>query len=188
MRLWKFYKVPESELLGHEYSELYAYTNNKKHAAKFRKERNMKLFYELSEEITKDEYIELTSVKAGNRLDNFSYSTYDVINKKFIHVYVISTFNEHEIIDDMASNGNIASELRFVNPFIFKKKYRKALEKLHYIQCFKIKNPDFCINLRYLVEQSTINDDMEELDNYATPQFDIDELVLFCRVYGYLFK
>ena len=112
MKLWKFYKIPDNELLGHEYSELYAYTTNKKYAATFRKERNMKLFYEFSEEITKEEYTELTSVKAGNRLDNFSYSTYDMINKKFIHVFVVSTFNEHEIIADMSTDGDVTYELK----------------------------------------------------------------------------
>lgn len=188
MRLYKFWKKPESELLDAGYSELYAYTTNKKHAAKFRKERNMKLFYELSEEITKEDYTEITSVMAGKRLDEFSYLTYDSINKKFIHVYVLSTFNEHEMVLDMVSEGNIMSELHYVNPFIFKKKYRKSLYKLHYIQGFKIKNPNFCISLRELVERSEIDDDMPELDDYSVPQFDIDELILFCKVYGYLFK
>lgn len=188
MRLYKFWKKPESELLDSKYSELYAYTTNKKHAIKFRKERNMNLFYELSEEITKEDYTEITSVMAGKRLDEFSYLTYDMINKKFIHVYVLSTLNEHETVQDMVENGNIMNDIQYVNPFLFKKKYRKVLEKLHYIQGFKIKNPNFCIALRQMVEQSDINDDMSELDDYSVPQFDVDELMLFCKVYGYLFK
>lgn len=183
MKLYKFFKIPEENEkddvdLEYKYV-LYAITNNKETAERFKKDRNMKKFIiKIHDDISKEEYADIcndpetrSSVLEYHELLTIFDDNHTRKNSK--KSKVLMTNWEFQIVKDMdALDEYMWSFMPY--PLIFGKKYVKALDILEYINFYKIFSVEkLPINLLEKINNAVCDDD------YSAPNMVYDEVAIF---------
>lgn len=185
MKVYKFFKIPNKDDnhpndLEQRYS-LYAITNKKEYAERFKEDRNMKKFiFKVYKGVTKEEYAEMcNSADRGAVLAFYPLTTvlndnHTVANKDVCDV--LMTYYEQQMITDYQTMLDDESLWRYMPfPLIFKSKYRKLLDALQYVTYYKLMSAEF---LPYhLAEKLSILD-----DDYSAPTILYDEAALFVNM------
>lgn len=183
MKVYKFFKIPsdgdDRETCLEDKYILYAITNNKEYAKRFKEDRNMdKFIYQVNKDVTKEEYSSMCNENRGavlmvHTLDTVKdgkHTKNDLIQKQ-----VLITYWEKQLIEEPLlpiDDENMWSQMPF--PFIFKKKYIKALRTLQYVTFYKLMTAS---NISYeLAERLHANED--EDDDYSAPSIVYDELMV----------
>ena len=182
MKVWKFYLIPEKDNQNKRY-DLYAITNNKKYAKRFKEERNMDMFIERCTDEDKSDYIKFINDNRHCALIIKELMTRDVYKNGYIgtkKVEVLLTIYEHEncdtenIVIDTMEDGMWNSAIPYR---VYKKKLLNSLRLLDYVSNYKLYSLDF----------NNMVIDPED-DDYSAPDIYIDELGLFIRYFGRTFK
>ena len=185
MKLYKFFKIPEENEkddidLERKYV-LYAITNDKKMAERFKKDRNMKKFIlKVHEDITKEEYMDICNDHEARSSVLEYHELMTVFDNKHtkanaVNAKVLMTNWEWQIVKDVdVFNEEIWSVMPY--PLIFKKKYVEALDILEYISFYKL----FTIERVPYEFIEKINDAINE-DDYAAPNILNDEVAVFIQ-------
>ena len=184
MKSWRFYKVPNDEVLKdcqmnkmslRDTYRLYALTNKKELAKKFMEQRDMSRFIVKSDHAFDE--LEAYSTYANRHrstvLEEYDLTTRSEENKQK-KISLVITYGERQEIEEpnvFLFTEEFWNDI-FVPTILFKPEYQKALEL--YTALAKMYAPDLCI--RYGIP--------EELDDYAVPGYTYDEVNLFLRVYG----
>ena len=181
MKVYKFFRIPDED----DYDDfdierrytLYAITNNKKYAKRFKEDRNMKNFIcKIHDDIDKDEYSEMCNAERGTVLDLYPLKTvFDNvrISRNAETNDVLMTYNEKQILDDAQTIIDDESFWRTMPyPLLFKTKYVNILKQLQYLSYFTLMT--YGILPDNLMEKlSKVNDD------YSTPTIVPDEVAIF---------
>ena len=182
MKVWRFYIIPEKDSENKRY-DLYAITNNKEFAKKFKKERNMDKFIVRCTNESKESYAEFANKNLSCVLDYRAFITKTLTeNKKqtSTEVKLLSTFYEQQCCDSSIQpiEAIDPSEWEAAIPYkIYKKKIEEALRVLEYISHYKIYTQEFAN--RYIDP----ND-----DDYSAPDIWYDEVGVFIRLFRHTFK
>lgn len=182
MKVWRFYIIPEKDNEKRRY-DLYAITNNKEFAKKFKKERDMNKFVVRSTNETKESYAEFANNNLSYVLDYRTFITKTITeNKKYTttDVKILSTFYEQQCCDSniQVMEALDTSEWRDAIPYkVYKKKIEEALRVLEYVAHYKVYTLEF--SGRYVDP----ND-----DDYSAPDIWYDELGLFIKLFRHTFK
>lgn len=197
MKLFKFYKNPSDEILENAQDlsiqdkyPLYAFTNDKKLAKEFSETRDMKKFIKRVSHIEKSEYVDFTNQNRGQLLEKYSYSrfkgyTSDASEVMTDKVELLTTWQERELTAASVDDG-IADLTDFISynffPFIFERKYVKALDKLQFITHWKYlgypeKYKDF-ISI----------DEVETFMDFSSPNISVDEFSVYILLFGDTYK
>lgn len=181
MKVYEFFKIPDKDDKDEIDLEckyvLYAITNNKEYAKRFKEDRNMdKFIYKVHEGIDKEEYAELCNNERGAVLGFYPLMT--VFNDKHTRKNatekkVLMTYWEKQLTEEL---NTILDDEVFWNsmpyPLIFKSKYVTMLNKFQYISYYKI------MTCMYLPDK--LAEKLAKIsDDYSSPNFTHDELSLF---------
>lgn len=180
MKVYKFFKIPSADDkdekdLERKYT-LYAMTNNKEYAERFKEERNMKKFIcKIHKGVDKEEYAEMCNTDRGSVLELKSLVTIfdNHTRKNSEEKKVLMTYFERQMIEE--PNTLLDDELVWQSmpyPLIFKSKYISALKELQYITYYKIMTCEFLSN-KLAMKLAKIEDD------YSAPTIIYDEVALF---------
>ena len=164
---------------------LYALTNNKKLAKEFMNQRNMDMFILRKSKMEEDEYITFANRNSSSVLSPYEYTYYDRNNNfKECDTTIVSTWNEREILSAiMDDTAQIDETLSYdVVPFIFDKKYVKALDTLGYVAFWKLYG-----NVNKYRDVLT-EEELDFADDYSFPDVKYDEVSLFINMYSYTMK
>ena len=184
MKVYKFFKVPDKNDrdevdLDHKYI-LYAMTNNKEYAKRFKEDRNMKKFiYKVHNDISKEEYIEMCNHDRGSILELHELVTIFDNNHTFNNKEkrkVLMTYTERQLVEEpMTLLDDESTWHSMPYPLIFKSKYFNMLDKFQYLNYYKLMT---CEYLPYKLSEklSTHNDD------YSAPTLLYDEVALFVSI------
>ncbi len=187
MKIWKYYLKPEKETDNPNYDiedryPLYAITNNKKLAEKFKRSRNMKKFIETKAHVDKESYIEYINRNRSFKLVEYGLKTWfqhDKFDKDAIYeVDVVMTEMERSTVEDgLLEFEDISFWVNAPKPYMFEDKYVEALRTLEYIRSMKI------------FGHATSFMDYDDKDSdYSAPTMTKDELSLFSKMYYRLMK
>jgi hypothetical protein len=141
MKVWRFYLKPEEgkrvakDELRYAYP-LYALTQEKEYAKRFRKQRNMDLFIERSDNIDDDNVDEYLIANRSRLLSESYFETLITSDDEYripSFIKVLYTENELEFLNHTCDVHAIFSQLPGVLPIeIFQPEYRQALYALRY--------------------------------------------------------
>lgn len=149
MKVWVFYKKPSKDLknipiesIGYNRKyPIYAITDNKKFAKIFRNSRNMDKFLEKQWDISKDEVDEWRITHRGSELSMVpleSFKNKNTDNQSVCYVEILATEDEINYTLEICDTGQIFNKIEhWVDPSIFTKKIRNALEILKYRMAMK---------------------------------------------------
>ena len=196
MVIYKFIEIPSEEYkdrlseLGMNAYKLYAYTNDKKLRKKFKNTRDMNLFAEIKTEMSEDEFVKFANLNNGYMLKEYEYEYLRSYKKSRLDepdigvCKIVSTWFERESSDDLTENASTAllGEL-VMNPFVFNRKYLKALNDLQFISYWKMYGRSVEESYQYIE-----NEDIELLETDIAPEVSCNMLDLFLDMYGYTFK
>lgn len=194
MKLYKFYKKlgdnikDADELSMTDKYPLYAFTNKKKMYEEFIATRNMDMFIVIIDDIEPEEFVKFSNSITSAKLDYYKYTSFQGYDaaKKFIDVKVLSTWNEKEITSAMledsleTTNGELDWNRMF--PLALCKKYIKALDKLEFMTHWRLYGRSEGLDDYY----PEFN--LEDYDDYSSPNVRYDELHLFTHLYSDTFK
>lgn len=119
MKIYKFYKKPDKEhenmIIRNDYDlmtkyPLYALTNDKKLAKKFRKTRNMKMFLEKVDDMDNEQYVMFAKKHRGRVIVSTTLETVldkNTENQKVAYATVIATDNELNYLMESIDTGQI---------------------------------------------------------------------------------
>lgn len=184
MKTWRFYKIPQDEILEecqmtkmslHDTYRLYALTNKKDLAKKFMEQRDMSRFIVKSDHAFEEleDYSTYANRHRSTVLEEYTLKTKSD-NGKRKKIDLVVTYMERQEIEEpniFFFTEEFWNEI-FVPTRIFKSGYQKALE--FYTALAKMYAPDLCI--RYGIP--------DDLDDYAVPGYSYDEVNVFLRVFG----
>ena len=184
MTIYKFFKIPkdcdnDTYDLESKY-ELYAITNNKEMAERFKEDRNMKKFiYKKDKHVTKEEYAEICNNNRGALLSYQPLTTTfgPKIHSNIQSYDVLMTYFEKQLInepDTLLDNEQYWAEMPY--PLIFKSKYIKCLSRLEYITFYRLMTAEF-LPFHLSEKMSKIDG-----DDYSAPAVSYDELALFIGI------
>lgn len=190
--VYRFYKKPDKELMDEEYSDLsiedkyplYAYTNSKEMRNGFLEVRNPDKFIELKSKMSKEDYINFANGHSSQRLDIYKYSHckgYEKDRSEPIleDIEVISTWQEKEFVEAYSENGMFDGDIDYkFFPFLFKKKYYKALEILKFFDIWKLYSD--ANNYEHFMSE----DEIDKYLSYGFPSISYDELNVFIMLHG----
>ena len=182
MKVYKFFKIPDDDD-SREYEledkyVLYAITNNKKYAERFKEDRNMKRFiYKVYDDVSKEEYADICNndnnrgaVLEVHKLTTI-FNNHTRANR--VEKEVLMTNWEKQIVNEPSTLLDDERAWQMMPfPLIFKSKYRKMLEVLQYITFYKLMTADF-ISPNLMEKISEIDDD------YSAPSIEFDEVAIF---------
>lgn len=184
MKVYKFFKIPheneKDDIDIERRYPLYAITNKKKYAERFKEDRNMKKFIcKVHEDVSKDEYAEMCNEDRGAVLFVRSLTTIfdDIrITQNKVESDVLMTYWEKQLLDEpntLLDDENTWMLMPF--PMIFKSKYIKALNDLQYITYYKLMSAEWlpC----NLMNKFPVDD-----DDYSAPSILYDEVALFIDI------
>ena len=185
MKLYKFFKIPEENEKDNVDIEqkyvLYAITNDKDMADRFKKDRNMKKFiFKCHTDITREEYQDICN-SSETRSAVLEYHELVTIfddkhtKKNSVSAKVLMTNWEYQFVKDMDVVHEEMWEY-MPYPMIFKKKYNRSLEILEYISYYKL----FAINRIPFELLVKINEDSDD-DDYSAPGIIHDEVAVFIQ-------
>ena len=183
MKVYKFFKIPDDDgddiELDHKYI-LYAITNNKEYAERFKADRNMKKFIcKVHKGITKEEYVDMCNQDRGSVLEIHELTTIFNNNHTFNNKErrkVLMTYTERQLVDEPSTildDESVWHSMPY--PLIFKSKYFNMLESFQYVNYYKLMT---CEHLPYELAEllSMLNDD------YSAPMLLYDEVALFVSI------
>lgn len=150
-KIYMFYLIyPESNE-----SILYAWTDDKEYAKRFKEFRNMDVFIEKKKEFKQDDYNLFNKHYSGMRLINSLYKT----NSHNI-IEIVSTKIEEENV--FIKSDRILEEMAkyTIDLFMVKNTYLKSLNKLNYFYIYKYYHQ----NNSYFYEGISINKDCIDID------------------------
>lgn len=172
MKLYKFYKIPGSDVERTKLSEilkypLYAFTRYKKVAKEFEEMHKKGLFKLITTEVDKEEYQEFVRAYRGCALEYKPLDSYIRTNHVKVTYDVLMTLNEFNYIDSLCDIDAIITSINdvgLVSPDVFTKKYRKKLNKLCYENISKMN--DLTLNFDNYPEEyvEQLADDISEID------------------------
>ena len=195
MKLYKYYKIPPSDEDNYSKSmhimdryPLYAFTNDKKLANRFEKERKKEMFIRTVDKgLSREEYSNFAIDHRGSdlKLQKMVTVRHKNTNRQTVtNIRMVLTQNEYiccneplMLITDESWWDEI-THCALANPYVFKPEIREALRILQYNVSFKLFNQD--INIMDFID--------EEDDDYEAPNFIIDEVAVFIKLYGDTFK
>ena len=200
MYLWRFFKKPDTpeedipmSVTSTDKYPLYAITNQKLFAQRFKSERNMNKFISMKTEVDKEEYIEYASLSRGCVLELHKLTTVKNKYKKdqvLFDVEVLITNQEYQLC--VEPSFNLTDEYWWstyaISPYIFNKKIMKALKNLDYGIAYKLFNYDgelISTDIDLSIKKSL---GFNENDDYCGPSWEIDILNYFISIYGETFK
>ena len=178
MKVYKFFKIPNDNDDRDMYLEdkyvLYAITNNKEYAKRFKEDRNMdKFIYQVNKGVTKEEYAQMCNENRGSVLMIHSVDTVmdkPRVRKNIVEKKVLITYWEKQLIEEpMLPFENEEFWRHMPPPHIFKDKYVKALKKIEYITYYKLMNAPY-------MSHNMANKLSETDDDYSGPSIIYDEL------------
>ena len=144
-KYWFFYIKPEfiDTVYTEENSLLYAYTDDKDYYKAFKDQRDMSKFFILKKEIDREEVNYLAKYFTRQYLIKKEVKTKTDSSKSTIINYdlIITKYEDHMI--QSTSHRIIMFDLwkyAWINPYIFKNKYLKALDKLGFKNKFDTMN------------------------------------------------
>lgn len=194
MTIYKYYINPKIDpenrngLSLEDLHPLYAFTNDKQLAKRFERERKMSLYYKVkTKDVESREWRDYANQHANQVLRYYDYMTmsgYDEEGKPNLEsVTILCTFDEREIVDSFCEseftesifNDNCIS----VAPFIFNKKFLRALIVLQYPLFWKM-SPYYRDNL---VPRNILEEHEYEWEDMV-PEYDVDEVAAFLTIYG----
>lgn len=171
---------------------LYAYTTDPELAEWFESVRDMKKFIKrVSKGHSKIDIKQLNEEFSTCKLVtyNFMYFTMPYSqdldeNTKYTDL-VITT--EEKIIIDSAKEGNYILDIsgNVVTPIIYQDKYWKALKDLQYISLYKLHLSE--IDSRFFGSIASMINERDGVD-YDVPKLECDEISVFLKYFGSLFK
>ena len=183
MKVYKFFKIPseyEKDDIDIERKYvLYALTNKKEYADRFKEDRNMKKFIcKVHKHVDSDEYTAICNNDRGAVLELHQLTTVFDENHTSRNSHkkeVLMTYWENQMIID----ANIALDDESLwrsmpYPLIFKQKYKKMLDALQYTNYYKLMTAEY---LPFDLSQSLAESD-DDLD-YSAPSLMHDELAIF---------
>lgn len=178
MKLYLFFKNVEGLA-----PTMYAFTNDKKLYKEFKEERNMKIFVETIQEVTKEEFHEFENKYKGYQLGRRGYITKPSSSnplKYKTYVYIVSTYDEEMqtyIKSDEVSN--LLMKYTDTISMYFNDELLEALETLGYFKILKM-------NYGPLPFLDGVSNG-EELLTFGGlfPDCDPDMLSIFITLFGY---
>lgn len=179
MKLWKYYLIPEKDVEKRTY-RLYAFTNKKEFAERFEEERSEKHFiYAKPVEIEKDEWVKFAKENRDKLLDYHGFETKGEIDGRYVisTVKILCTDSEFSQSNSESVEEEICDVVTITNMpsyKIFNKKIIKALRLIQFTKYYKLMSAN-----AYLME----ND-----DDYSAPEFSVDELACYIKLFHYLYK
>lgn len=192
--VYRFYTKPNKEALMNSSDlsvedkyPLEAFTNDKTIKDEFVKNRNMDKYIMIKSKMDKKEYTIFTNSNRNKLLGFYPLDTYlskDHHDKKSVNV--LATWFEAELVDNYAEecfdNETSIQNIYTTCPLVLNDKYLKALEKLEYINLWKLYGE--VERYLYLVSDSNFDEYMD----YSTPNVTYDYLNLFIDILGDKFK
>lgn len=184
MKVYKFFKIPDIDEnddidLERKYT-LYAITNNKNYANRFKEDRDMKKFIcKTHDDIDKDEYAEMCNEDRGSVLGIYPLVTiFDKvrIRENAVTKEVLMTYSEKQLIDDaqtILDDESLWQSMPY--PLIFKSKYVSVLKALQYMTYYALMT---CEYLPYEFAQPI----HESNEDYSAPTLLHDEVALFIQM------
>ena len=136
---WIFYLTKDHSI--------YAYTDNKKIAKQFKKERNMEKFICEKKELEKEEVHYLAEDENGGLLIERMMRT-KAKDGNLIEVPIVITKNEDYTIMNVGGGlvGNKIFITAWTNPSVFQKEIRKALKIIKYTECYLMVSHGYDLN------------------------------------------
>ena len=185
MKVYKFFKVPPKDEdnidLERKYV-LYAITNNREYAERFKEDRNMKKFIiKTHKGVSKEEYIEMCNNDRGAVLELNTLTTVfddNHTSNNSVEKKVLMTYWERQLIEEpntLLDNEHFWAKMPF--PLIFKTKYIKTLEVFQYINYYKLMTSPY---LPYGMSER-LNEHGDDTD-YSAPSILLDEVSLFIQI------
>lgn len=171
MKLYKFYKNPDSDIINSKLSNtlkypLYAFTRYKNVAEEFEKLHRKGIFKLIITEVDKDEFKEFAKDNRGCALEYKPLDSYIRTNNVKLTYDILMTYNEYMYVDSISDPDSLTALFDgfiFVNSCIFRKKVNKILKELFYHRLFLMHNLE--VNFDDYSE--------EELENYMETIEDI---------------
>lgn len=193
MKVWKFFKKPDSNEnisgnvpLSIKYP-VYALTNNKKYAKRFKKERNMNAFIvTTSDDVEPEEYAEYANNNRDAVLEISTIITREILNGIESH----TEFKEVDVLITSWEKSFIVEQQVYLldddgywydtpSPYLFKSKYKCALKDFEYHTFHNLYNSDMIIS-KWAEEEGD--------DDFASPALILDELSYLIFNFGETFK
>lgn len=179
MKVWRFYKKPESKDTANQSYDLYALTNNKEYAKYFLNTRDMNKFFVRCTKEDRETYVKIANDNRDCVLDEFELVTRNVnVNGIINHTRLLMciTFYEYQCINGDEFQCEITGYREWwdgvPNYKNYKKKIKNALRVLEYVSNYKFYAMPF--DTSGLEEQD---------DDYSAPNIWIDELGAFISTF-----
>lgn len=213
MNLYKFYikRKYVSEYIGNRRLTednkndylLYAFTDSKKLAKRFWRERSRKRFVcKTDKDIEKTDFVAFANRYPTQKLAVYEFVSFngDEDKKEMYsrdhkrapdYVKVLCTVNERQILDSITDDqGGIPNpeDLVLINPAVFKDKYYKVLDNLEYVRMYKFAIAQTLpVNIFHTMVQilslKEENLDIEADELYEPPNVYFDEIETFFEIF-----
>lgn len=135
---WIFYITKEDGFYGSDMYDVYAFTDNKDIAKKFKSTRNMKIFFEKKIKLNREEMNNLIRHHMISELKMYEGISIDKKHKSYYFELPL-TLREKETCDSLSSLYTNEYIYRYVwnDASVFKDKYYYALKSLSYVSLHK---------------------------------------------------
>lgn len=184
MKVYKFFKIPKDidndDIDLERKYVLYAITNNKDYAKRFKQDRNMEKFiYKVHKNITQEEYAEMCNEERSAVLEYHTLET--IFNKhtrsNIVKKDVLMTYWEKQLLEEPSTLlDDERTWLYLPYPLIFKHKYYKMLEAFEYVTYYKL------MTVQYLPFELAEELSNKTTDDYSAPSIMYDEVALFIDI------
>ena len=159
----------------------YAYTADKDLASLFESSRDMTKFKRVvSKGYSKKDYTTLKQKNPTGEITDYQLITLIRENDKYreANVYVVMNNLERITLDTMIES-DLASQLKYICPFIFKNEYIEALKTLQYVNLYKLflssyESDQYFYLMCEMINKFSPDDDVANISN--------DELELFLTI------
>lgn len=141
------------DIPGYNKGDIYAYTNDYDCIENFMAIRDMNKFYIKEVDLTISELNDLYKNHMDSILTTQHIMSNNVLNISLTNMETRECLNESYLYAGVNVYANA-----YYNPFVFKKRYIRALSKLEYIYAFLYtKNPDFVKNTTNRIVPNELN-------------------------------
>lgn len=150
-KMYMVYSI--KDIPGYNKGDIYAYTNDYDCIENFMAIRDMDKFYIKEVVLTISELNDLYKNHMDSILTTQHIMSNNVLNISLTNMETRECVNESYLYTGVNVYANA-----YYNPFVFKKRYIKALSKLEYIYAFLYtKNPDFVKNITNRIIPNELN-------------------------------
>lgn len=150
-KMYMVYSI--KDIPGYNKGDIYAYTNDYDCIENFMAIRDMNKFYIKEVDLTISELNDLYKNHMDSILTTQHIMSNNVLNISLTNMETRECLNESYLYAGVNVYANA-----YYNPFVFKKRYIRALSKLEYIYAFLYtKNPDFVKNITNRIVPNELN-------------------------------